>query len=390
MMTMRTDSNSDTWGGRFAATFDLAGASLTAGLDQRTNSRDAVSKASMMGIEPPTTITNYTWPDLKIADTGLFAQADIAIAPMTNLTAGLRLDLVEASAGKADLRPQGMGAVTANELYESYYGDADTDQKEANVSGVLRVLHTMGPVEAWAGVSQATRTADATERGIVRSGGANSWVGNPEIDPEIHRQIDLGASYRAQTWWLSAGGWYDNVADFITRDTARGQPGVLQSNGASIYRNVRAELAGVDLSGEWLVLPQWRLGADAAYTYGQNLTDSRPLYNIAPLNGQVELAYEQPLWGGGVRFRWAADQTRADTDPATGSGLDVEKTPGYGVVDLFANWQPVAGLELVGGVSNLFDKTYASYLSQSNGFDPGVVKVNEPGRAVYVQASLKF
>lgn len=394
MMTMKTVAESDTWGARGAGLFELddwlGGIDLNAGIDYRHVERDAVSRMSMMAAIPPTMISNYTWPDIEIGDMGFFTEATAALDPQTEITAGLRLDLVSVEANKATLLPQTMGAVTAKQLYAQYYGVSQTSQSEANISALLWATHEFGPFEAWAGVSRSVRTADATERGIVRSAGANSWVGNPSLAPETHRQIDVGVDYVRGAWFASLGGWYDNVAHFITRDTARGQHGILLANGASIYRNVRAELAGVDAAIEWAFLENWRLGSDISYTYGQNLTDDRPLYNIAPLNGRVELAYEEATWEVGGRLNWSADQTRADTNPATGSGLDIEKTPGHATYDIFGSWAPDEQFEISAGVTNLLDATYASYLSESNGFDPTVVKVNEPGRSFYVQASIRF
>ena len=117
-----------------------------------------------------------------------------------------------------------------------------------------------------------------------------------------------------------------------------------------------------------------------------NANDTRKWH----ITGSVEVVYEQPAWQAGSRLRWAANQYRADTSTATGTGLDAQETPGHAVLDIFASWKPLEALELKGGVSNLLDQTYASYLSRSNGFDPAVVQVNEPGRSFYVQAAVTF
>ena len=389
MMRMRTDANSDTYGGRLAAGLDVVGGTLTLGVDHRTNNRNAESRMNMMGGDP-VMISSYTWPDMFIRDTGLFGEYEAPMDEATSLKLGLRADFVSVEAKRADWLPGGMGAVTARQLYAMYYGVTDTDREETNVSGLARLTHDFGSFSGWVGAARAVRTADATERGIVRSSGSNSWVGNPAIKPEKHYQLDTGLSAGEGPWGLTGGVWYDRVDDFISRDLARGQPGILLSNGASIYRNVDAELAGVDLSGSYRFSESWKANASASYTYGANLTDDRPLYQIAPLSGSLEVVYEQPVWQLGSRLRWAAKQTRADTDPLTGSAIDAQETPGHVVLDLFASWKPVTGLELKGGVSNLLDQTYASYLSRSNGFDPAVVQVNEPGRSFYLQAALTF
>lgn len=393
MMTMRTDATSDTRGTRLAGVFAVANVDATIGGDYRRNDRDATSFSSMLAAIPPTTISSYTWPGMEIEDTGLFAEASAPLAETTDLTVGIRTDFVSVRATKADLLPGGMGAVSARTLYGTFYGVTQTDQDETNVSGLVRVTHDFGGFSGWAGASRAVRTADATERGIARAPamGGGGWVGNPGIDPEKHHQVDMGIETGRSVWKASASIWYDNVQDFISRDIARGQSGVLVNDGvSSVFRNVDAELAGFDVGGQWLFAPSWRVGGDFAYTYGENTTDDRPLYQIPPLSGSVEVVYDVTEWSAGARMRWAAKQTRADTSTATGSGLDVRETPGYAVVDLFGTLQLAGPVELRGGIANLLDTTYASHLSRGNGFDPAVVQVNEPGRSAYVQVNLAF
>lgn len=391
-MKMMTSSESDTLGGRITADLTFGSTDLTVGLDHRTNTRDAVMYSGMaMMAGDPATVSGYLWPDIDIADTGLFAEAMTPLGTTTVLTTGARLDLVNVDAGKADALPAGMGAMTARQIYAQYYGETDVSRNEANISGLLRVDHGFGGgLDGWVGISRAVRTADATERGMARNAGANSWIGNPAIAPEKHHQIDAGVSLRGNEWGIEVAGWGDWVNDFISRDEARGQDGVLMANGASIYRNVDAIIAGVELGGDWRPAPEWRLAANATYTWGDNTTDNRPLYQIPPFQGMVEAAWEPGDWGVGSRLRWAVTQTRVDEDTATGSGLDTRKTPGYGAVDLFTSYAGFDGLELRAGVNNLFDQTYANHLSRSNGVDPVMVQVNDPGRSFYLQGRVNF
>ena len=78
--------------------------------------------------------------------------------------------------------------------------------------------------------------------------------------------------------------------------------------------------------------------------------------------------------------------------PATGSGLDARKTPGYGVVDLFGG-VAIARLGRLGlGVDNLLDKTWADHLNRGNQdpFNPDPVQVNEPGRTLWANWRQEF
>lgn len=386
-MKMATVTSSNTWGGRAAVTLDLSRAEVQVGVDHRTNERDGTTYAGMAAMAgDPRAAVAYLWPGMEIADTGVFAEADIPLAEATTLTAGARVDFVSADATKAGDVPS-TGRPSAAAVYRTYYGAVDTSQEETNLSGLMRLTHDFGPFSGWAGVSRAVRTADATERGMARGG---TWIGNPNIEPEKHHQVDTGIETGGSGWSGSLGGWVDSVQDFITRDTARGQAGVLMSDGATIYRNVDALIAGIEVSGAWAIVPGWTLTGNAVYTWGENTTDDRPLYQIPPLSGAVEVSWTDGDWGAGSRLRWALEQTRVDDDVTTGSGLDVRQTPGYGVFDLFATYTGFQGVEVRAGITNLFDEAYASHLSRSNGIDPQMVQVNEPGRSFYMQGKVTF
>ena len=89
-------------------------------------------------------------------------------------------------------------------------------------------------------------------------------------------------------------------------------------------------------------------------------------------------------------MRGTTKQTRVDMDAGTGSGRDIQKTPGHAVLDLYANVYALDPLEVSLGVSNVLDHNYANYLNRSDVVTNTVVQVNEPGRAVYVRALARF
>ena len=84
-------------------------------------------------------------------------------------------------------------------------------------------------------------------------------------------------------------------------------------------------------------------------------------------------------------MRWALEQDRVDDDPRTGSGLDFGPTPGHSVLDLQAALSLGHGFEILAGIDNLFDETYADHLNRGNLFDPDPVRVNEPGRSAWLR-----
>ena len=92
-------------------------------------------------------------------------------------------------------------------------------------------------------------------------------------------------------------------------------------------------------------------------------------------------------------MRAAAKQTRVDTASSSGiegQGLDVGKTSGWAVLDLYASYEVSDSVTVDIGMDNVFDKTYAQHLNRANAFDPTQVQVNEPGRSGWVKVSATF
>lgn len=379
MMAARTPSSSDTHGGKIEAQLAFGATNAKIGLDLQSNNRDAMlysGPAAMLAqvLAENSAFARFNlWPDVTIEQASLFGESETRLGADTMLTLGVRYDRVRASAGTADVVPGGGGA-SPNALYTAQYGTTfDHARIENNLSGLARLEWQVSEgARVFLGASRAVRTADATERAMAK----NDWIGNPDIAPEKHHQLDLGVELDRGDWLLTATTYVDEVNDYILRD-AFTVPGV------TIYRNVNARLAGVEIEGS-KTFGAWELSGDAAWTYGQNRSDDRPLAQIPPLAGKIALSYGQRAWRAGARINWATKQTRIDParDPAA--------TPGYATLDVFGEYEVTPGTVLMAGVTNLTDRTYANHLSRANLFDPAMVQVNEPGRSIYLRLEARF
>jgi iron complex outermembrane receptor protein len=69
-------------------------------------------------------------------------------------------------------------------------------------------------------------------------------------------------------------------------------------------------------------------------------------------------------------------------------------TAGFAIVSLNAGWKPAQGWLVTGGVDNLFNRACAEPISKGTSAIPGSVvqsiRVNEPGRMLWLKASLTF
>lgn len=378
-MLMRVPTTSDTTGGTLQAEFDLGRTTAKIGIDHQSNSRMAIAYGGMAAMrarieaENPMTARFLMWPDVTIAQTGLYAETETSFGDKTKLRAGLRYDHVEASADAA-AGLAGYGTPAPNALYTARYGTTFNDTRsEDNLGGLLRLEQELAPgTVLFAGLSRSVRTADANERAMART----DWVGNPDIAPEKHHQLDFGIETVQGNWSLNASAYLDRVQDYILRDQ-------FSVAGVTTYRNVKADLSGVEVSGSW-TQGGWEVAGDATWTRGQNRSDDRPLAQIPPLEGKIALSYGQDAWRAGGRVNFATGQDRID--PARDAG----KTAGYAVLDLFGSYQLNEGVVLLAGVDNVLDKAYAKHLSRSNTFDKTAARVMEPGRSLYVKLEARF
>ena len=388
-MAMRVPSDSNTTTARLAGELGLDSGPTTVGVDLQLNDREARRYQGMMDTNV-NTLQSILWPETEILQLGLFGETDIVLGAADTLVVGARYDYVHVDSDAAGEVVAATGR-SPNDLYAMYYGVRADTEREHNLGGLVRLEHEFGDgVLLYGSTSRSVRTADTTERAIASDQMASSWVGNPSLDPEKHYQLELGVQATGSGWSITAAAYGDRVDDFILRDTARGQDGILLANGATVYRNVDAMLAGIELGGAVKLGEHWSVSGNLSYTYGQNLDDEGPLAQIPPLQGAIELAYAGDGWSVGTRLRGAATQTRVDDDPATGSGRDAGKTDAYLVQDVFASLDVTEPVELRLGVTNLFDATYADHLNRSSAFDPTEVQVNEPGRSVYLQLRATF
>jgi iron complex outermembrane receptor protein len=228
------------------------------------------------------------------------------------------------------------------------------------------------------------RTPDATERYIASNGRTPSgrWVGNPNLEPEQHRQFEVGAIAQMGAWQADLSLYYNDVQDFVLRDRA-----LLADNNATIYRNVNATLMGGEARFTWTIDRNWTAQFGAAYVHAENDTDNRALAQIQPLEGFARLDWRNADWEATANLQAQATQWRVDLDSSTGiagQGLDVRETPGWGVLNLSARYRFMDGWTAEVGIDNALDKAYSQHLNRANAFNPEQFQVNEPGRAVWI------
>lgn len=392
-MSMRAPTESDTLGGRWLGELMFGQHVISLGMDYQLNNRDGERYSGPAG-QYPQMLQSILWPDAELEQAGLFAEW-LLEKEHRAWKAGLRYDRVEASIGRGDEKPAVAMSPTPNVLYSQYYASTSDQAVEDNISGFVYYQRGAGKGDLFGSLSRSVRSADATERYLASfsrmMGVDKSWVGNPNLEPEQHHQLELGYKQESVSSSLSASIFYNRVTDFILQDLARGQQGVLINNGtATIYRNVSATLYGGELEGGLKLADSWRTKAGLAYVYSENTTDNRPIAQTPPLELRWLVEYENNGWLMGSQLVVNASQSRADI--SQGSGQDMQDSAGWGVLNLYSRYpfNDKAALEI--GINNLFDKAYAYHVNRANidPFNPDPVLVNEPGREFWAKIHMRF
>lgn len=97
---------------------------------------------------------------------------------------------------------------------------------------------------------------------------------------------------------------------------------------------------------------------------------------------------EQSQWNFNTALRFADDMDKVRKDS---KGNDYVKSAGWGVVDMYAQFNPMTDLQLNVGVFNLFDKEYTSYeriAGRAEGSDNSMM--TEPGRNLSARVKYVF
>ena len=376
---MTSPSTSDTDGLRIVLDAHAADIDWTFGADMKNNDRDA--EAFMISTGAP---AFSQWPGVEIDQKGLFVEGEKALGNDDVVKAGVRYDHVKASASRTNESfGMGMGAHTPLSQYQTYYGESDIDSTEHNVGGFASWTHRLNDqytVETT--LSRSVRTADATERYIARNPMmGNDWIGNPQIEPEKHHQLEVVFASNNEDLNWSLTGWYNRVDDYILR----------YNNGAAdLYKNVDAALYGIEAEANYQFNDNLSLATSLSWLRGKNKDDNTDLSRISPLELNTSLDYVKNQWKLGAEWKLVAQQNDVCLSSDGCGGQDVRATPGYGLVNVHGEYAAKSGFVVAMGVDNLFDKAYTLHESRDYVLDSDPVQVAEPGQNVWLRVSTKF
>ncbi|MDX1346995.1 MAG: TonB-dependent copper receptor [Thiomicrorhabdus chilensis] len=367
---METPSTTETTGGKITLTTQLGHTTLDYGLILQSE----IKEAALYNRYPdPDALLFRMWPDVLTEQNSVFAESTSLFRDNQKVILGLRYDQVTAEARNTNMMSTNL-YTNANSDYSG-----DTKVEEGNWNALAR--YERGYKNGWnsyIGLSHTTRTADATER-FMNKGGMNTadwWVGNPDLNPEKHNQLDMGLSQNAKHYDWSLSAFYDQVEDYILNTK--------NASGSSVYVNKDATLYGMEMAGTYYFNHAFKAGFNAALTQGENTTDNDNLINMTPLSGNVFAEYQTSQMYAGGRFNFATAQNEVY------EVVSEIETPAWSTVDLYAGYNVNNTFTLSAGIDNLFDHAYYNHINRIDSNSGSYYNVMEPGRNVWAKVAAKF
>jgi iron complex outermembrane receptor protein len=371
-----------TRGGRVALGLRVAEATkLTLGLDTQANDH-TIRKTGNEWTLPVENMVRMD--DGRFKNSAVFGELDHPFSGKDHLLLGLRADRWHAADPRATVAITMMASVPNPTL--------NHERNETLTSGFFRYeREVFAGATFYAGVGHAERFPDYWEA-ISKE----SLTTASAFDTRAERttQLDLGWVKQTGAIQASVSFFYSKVKDFILIQSNVSKASGMGTRLATVSRNVDATTWGGEVGVGTKVAGFLKVDASLAYTRGENDTDAKALAQIPPLEARLGLGYEAEAWSTGLLVRGVQRQDRFAVNQGNIVGQDLGATGGFAIVSLNAGWKPAKGWLLTAGVDNLFSRTYAEHISRSTSMIPGylvqAVRVNEPGRTLWLKASLVF
>ncbi|MBT3529731.1 MAG: TonB-dependent receptor [Gammaproteobacteria bacterium] len=360
----------------------------------------------------PFYIGNFNDTDRDIF--GAFVERSISLGEHMGLESGIRVNRVtmDSDPVSANLNPMnmmmGMPFMMNNMagMLSNMNNASDLSQTDNNVDWFARLsIHTDSGTTWYVGAARKSRSPSYQERylwiPLEATGGladGKTYVGNPELDPEVSHEVELGFDYDGGDLSFYPRIFYKEVSDFIqgtpaTNMVVRNFAQMMANMGMGrpdplMFDNVDANFYGFDMEAQYTLSSSMTLRAVASMVRGERDDINDDLYRIAPDNMVVGLDYRNSNWM--TSFEMVA---YADQDRVSATNLE-QKTDGYTIFNLTGRVNVSADVDVSLGIENLFDEEYEDHLAAYNrAFNPDIAmrgRMPGLGRNVYARLMWNF
>ena len=187
------------------------------------------------------------------------------------------------------------------------------------------------------------------------------YNGNPNLLPENSWQAEISWEHLRQTTGFKAMIYGNFIQNYILGRNSEGFGADTRQLRFRTFENSGdAFLAGGELSGLWVISPEWELAGSTTFTFGENLSLNEPLPMVPPLQGKASLTYESVKFWAELSVRGARHQERI-----AGLSTDEDFTPAWYVFNLRAG-RRFEHFTVKTGIENILNRYYNEHLSIGN------------------------
>ena len=319
-----------------------------------------------------------------------------------NLEAGVRYNRVDMDSNtvSGNGMPMPMMQMAVNQLANNF-NNANRDQNFDNIDIVFKANRPLNDTtDMNIGLGRKTRAPSYQELylwlPLQATGGladGRTYIGNLDLDSETNYEITFGLDWSEGDFYANGQIFFRKVDDFIqgtpsTNMTANMLSTMMSGQNPLQFNNIDAELYGLDGRYGMVLDNNWRLDGVLSYVRGEDKDGNDNLYRVAPLNNRLTLTWEQDKLSASLESVLYASQSK------TASYNDEEKSAGYGLLNLYSQYQVSSDLRINAGIENLLDKDYVDHLTGYNRNGDSDIPVGDrlPGRGrnFFVSAALSF
>jgi iron complex outermembrane receptor protein len=307
-------------------------------------------------------------PDVETLNVGTYLQADKEIDDWA-LSAGLRHDWQRIDAR----RELSWGSEAGNE----------PSRREGEFSGFASAFYQLTErVDVFGGVGRSVRMPNGVERYLQ---GGGTQYGNPDLDPILNTEIDLGVGYVGERFEIRGKVFHSDLQDFIYQE--------VNGAGVATWGNIDARVVGGDVKG--------RVELGRGFSVEAGLAMQRGRKRDQPQNNEDRDLAEIPPWKSKLALAYASDRLTAELEwvhsgKAEYVDLDAgeKELASWDVLNLRVGYQISENVSLNAGVNNLLDEDYAVANSYEWDVLAGAAStpaiIDEPGRFLYASLSYRF
>jgi len=357
-----------TQGAKIKNSFDINNHTITFGLDYSLRNWDGGYYKNDNPL--PAKMFHSIW-DVDTANTAFFIKDSVKLDKLT-LDFGLRYDMTDIDSAN----PQ-----QPSNNYDELNGYA------------LATYHVNRTTKYFAGVGKSSRVPDAKE--LYWVGSMGNLIGTPDLQNTINYEVDLGVEKQYENTTIKAKVFYSKLQDYIAFNASNTKMMMDKMVSLNAYENVDATLYGFDVSGTYVATESLYFEYGMAYQRGEK---DNPLSNqvgtdmpdIAPFKFNAAVNYD--IWNDlTLRAELIASDAWDNIDYENGEQV----LDAYTVVNVRATKGFGKSFELVVGIDNVFDTTYAVSNTYKDLIlltlpNNDVMLMNEPGRYMYANVKYKF